>query len=92
MAIIYSQMEPAMSWTLARAKDQLSEVIRQARDKGPQVISVRGRETAVVLSKADYEHLREPNAPGSLLELLGRMNFDGVDLSRDQTPARDIDL
>ena len=81
-----------MIWTLARAKDRLSEVVWQALDHGPQTISVRGREAAVVLSKADYEQLRDPNAPRSLWELLGRMNFDGVDLSRDQTPARDIDL
>jgi prevent-host-death family protein len=49
-----------MTWTLAKAKNQLSEVIRQAVDRGPQTISVRGLETAVVLSKAAYDHL----APG----------------------------
>lgn len=80
-----------MTWTLARAKDQLSEVIRQAIDRGPQTISVRGRETAVVLSKADFEHLRDPKAPKSLKDLLNRMNLEGVDLARDQTPTRDLE-
>jgi antitoxin Phd len=81
-----------MNWTLARAKDQLSEVIRQAQESGPQAITVRGERKAVVLSEADYEALRDPNAPKTLKELLLRLNLEGVDLTRDQTPARDIDL
>jgi len=81
-----------MNWTLARAKDQLSEVVRRAVDQGPQTISVRGHQTAVVLSKSDYEHLLEPGAPKSLKALLETMNLDGVDLARDQTPARDLDV
>ena len=42
-----------MKWSLATAKNRLSEVVRQAKRHGPQVISVRGEESAVVLSKAD---------------------------------------
>ena len=81
-----------MSWTLAQAKDQLSEVVRRAVDDGPQTISVRGRETAVVLSKAQFEQLRATDAPASLKDLLLAMDLDGVDLTRDQTPTRDLDL
>ena len=81
-----------MNWTLARAKDHLSEVIRQAQEVGPQAITVRGQRKAVVLSDADYEALRDPNAPRDLKELLLQLNLEGVDLTRDQTPARDIDL
>lgn len=81
-----------MSWTLARAKDQLSEVIRQAQEAGPQRITVRGEPKAVVISNDDYEALCDPNAPKTLKELLMRMNLEGVDLERDQTPTRDIDL
>jgi prevent-host-death family protein len=81
-----------MSWTLAQAKDQLSEVVRRAVDDGPQTISVRGRETAVVLSKSQFEQLRDPQAPTSLKDLLLAMDLDGVDLSRDPTPTRDLDF
>ena len=81
-----------MTWTLAQAKDQLSEVVRRAAHSGPQVISVRGEEAAVVLSKADFEHLQAPNGPSTLKELLASMNWDGVDLERDETPARDVEL
>jgi antitoxin Phd len=81
-----------MSWTLAQAKDQLSEVVRRAVDQGPQTISVRGQETAVVLSKAAYEQLTDPEAPATLKDLLSQMDLEGVELTRDQSPARDIEL
>lgn len=81
-----------MSWTLAQAKDQLSEVVRRAIDDGPQTISVRGRETAVLLSKMQFEQLLSPDAPANLKDLLLAMNLDGVDLSRDPTPTRDLEF
>ncbi len=52
-----------MSWQLQEAKNRLSEVIKAAATKGPQIITVRGKETAVVLSEREYRALcgvREP--------------------------------
>jgi prevent-host-death family protein len=82
-----------LEWTLANAKDRLSEVVRRAVDEGPQTISVRGRDTAVVVSKAEYDRL-DPSKPRRNFKefLLSIPSLEGVDLSRDQTPARDIDL
>jgi prevent-host-death family protein len=42
-----------MSWQLQEAKNKLSKVIDDARTSGPQSITVRGKETAVVLSAED---------------------------------------
>lgn len=81
-----------MDWTLARAKDQLSEVIRQAQERGPQRISVRGENKAVVISNNDYEALCDPDAPKTLKDLIRMLDLEGVDLTRDQTPARDIEF
>ena len=82
-----------MTWTLAEAKDQLSRVVRQAVDEGPQTISVRGRETAVVIGKAEYDRLRPGTRPRDFKSyLLSIPSLDGVDLTRDTTPAPDIDL
>ena len=53
---------------------------------------MRGEPKAVVISNDDYEALCDPDAPKTLKELLMRMNLEGVDLERDQTPTRDIDL
>jgi antitoxin Phd len=82
-----------VSWTLARAKDQLSEVIRRAEDEGPQTITVRGRETAVVLSKSEYDQLDPAKPRRNFKEfLLAIPSLEGIDLSRDKTPAPDVEL
>lgn len=81
-----------MNWSLAKAKDNLSEVVRRAASEGPQSITVHGEETALVVSKADFDLMRDADTPKTFKDWLRAMNFDGVDLARDQTPARDLDL
>jgi prevent-host-death family protein len=55
------------TWTLEKAKNQLSEVVRRALSHEPQVVT-RGRHDAVVvLAKEDYERLV---APGSMIDFL----------------------
>jgi prevent-host-death family protein len=82
-----------MAWSLAEAKNQFSEVVRRAVDQGPQTICVRGEETAVLISKADYEHLRDPDQPKDFKEFLRSFpSLEDLDLTRDQSPARDIEL
>lgn len=82
-----------MAWTLAEAKNQLSEVVRRAVDQGPQTISVRGKDTAVVLSKAQFEAL-SPRAPPRDLKalLLAFPKVEELNLERDQRPARDFEF
>jgi antitoxin Phd len=80
------------SWSLAEAKNHLSEVVRRAVDQGPQKISVRGEETALVISKADYEYMNDPERPKDFKEFLRSLDLEGVDLTRDPAPARDIEL
>ena len=47
------------AWKMETAKARLSELLRHAREKGPQRITVRGRDAAVVLSIQDYDHLTQ---------------------------------
>jgi antitoxin Phd len=81
-----------MNWTLAKARDQLSEVVRRAASQGPQTVSVRGRDVAVVLSKSDYDSLVDPRSPRTLKDVLSLMDLDGLDLARDLSPAPDRGL
>ena len=77
------------SWQIQEAKNRFSEVIEEALKDGPQLITRRGVETAVVLSFTDYRKM-----------LLGRKRLSeffresplarlDLDLSRDTSPARD---
>jgi prevent-host-death family protein len=55
------------TWTLERAKSQLSEVVRRALAHEPQLVTRGRHETVVVLAKDDYERLV---APESMLDFL----------------------
>ncbi|MCC7449159.1 MAG: type II toxin-antitoxin system Phd/YefM family antitoxin [Anaerolineae bacterium] len=44
-------------WQLQEAKNNLSKVIEEAINHGPQIITRRGVQTAVVLSYDDYRKL-----------------------------------
>ena len=46
-------------WQLQEAKAMFSEVIKASAAK-PQIISVRGKDTAVILSIGDYQKLVRP--------------------------------
>ena len=45
-------------WKLQDARDQLDDVVRRAREEGPQAILRDGKREAVVLSVATYEALK----------------------------------
>jgi prevent-host-death family protein len=46
-----------MDWQLQDAKNRLSEVVKRARIEGPQVLTVRGKRAAVILSAESYDAL-----------------------------------
>ena len=82
-----------MTWTLAAAKDQLSEVVRRARDQGPQTLSVRGKDAAVVMSKAQFDALAPANEARDFKAFLMAIpSLEGLDLSRPSFPPRDVDF
>lgn len=52
-----------MNWQLQEAKNRLSEVVKAAKSKGPQVITVRGKEEVAVVSIAELRRLRKHDVP-----------------------------
>lgn len=81
-----------MHWTLAKARDNLSDVVRRAVSEGPQPITVRGAETVVVVSKATYDQLLDPDRPRSIKDWLLDGPVHDFDIERRQDPRRDVDL
>lgn len=47
-----------MNWQLQEAKNRLSEVVRAARTKGAQVITVRGKEAVAMVSIEELRRLK----------------------------------
>jgi prevent-host-death family protein len=50
-----------MLWQLQEAKNKFSKLVQTAKTSGPQTVTLRGEPTVVVMSLADYEHLRGAN-------------------------------
>jgi prevent-host-death family protein len=82
------------TWKLEDAKAKLSEVVRLAREEGPQRITVRGKEAAVVISAAAYEALAGGAKPRTIYEALRAWpNGDELEIpERDRRvwPVRDL--
>lgn len=76
-------------WQLQEAKNKFSEVIKAALQHGPQVITRRGVNTAVLLSYDDYRKLRLSRS--KLSDFFRRSPLVGVplDLPRNRSPLRD---
>ena len=80
-------------WQLQEAKNKLSEVVEEAIQHGPQVISRRGAEVAVVLSVEEYRTLKKSRTNLAQFFLESPLRGSNLDLKRDKRPAgRDISL
>jgi antitoxin Phd len=83
----------ARIWQIQEAKNKLSEVVEEAIQHGPQVISRRGAEIAVVLSYEEYLTLKKSKTNLAQFFLESPLRGSGLDLKRDRRPAgRDISL
>ena len=79
-----------MTWNLAEAKNRLTEVVNLALSEGPQTIT-RRNDTVVVISAERYAELtgQKPDFKEFLFQSVG---LDELDLTRDQSPSRDVKL
>jgi prevent-host-death family protein len=80
------------TWQLQDAKARLSEVVKKAAQEGPQHITLHGEPAAVVLSEADYQHLKK--RPKRFIAFILDSPLKGVelDLTRDRSRSRKVSL
>ena len=67
-------------WKLQDAKARFSELVRDARTKGPQHVTVHGRDAVVVLSAEEYAQLR------------ARRTYPGLYDVMQACPAADVEF
>lgn len=79
-------------WQLQEAKNRLSELVRKARDEGPQVITLHGRDAAVVVSASDYARRAKPR--GSLVDFIRKSPLAGaaLEVGRSRDTGRPVRL
>jgi prevent-host-death family protein len=80
-------------WQLQEAKNNLSQLIKQAAAGDAQVVTVHGRPTAVVVSAEDYARLTRRSG-GKLSAALLNPDLAGEDLdfSRSRDIGRNVEL
>ena len=79
-------------WSVAEAKAKFSEVIERAKHEGPQTVTKNGRDAVVVVSAEEWK--RASVRKGNLADFFHNspLRGSGIDLERDKTPPRDIEL
>ncbi len=79
-------------WQLQEAKNKFSQVVDEAIGKGPQVVTRRGEEVVVIISSMEYGRLKKSQT--SLLDFFRQSPLVGIelDLERDRSFPRDIEL
>ena len=83
----------AAQWKLEDAKARFSELVRRAATSGPQLVTVRGHEAAIVLSPEQYRQLLPPpRSHVPLAQFLRGLDLPDVDLERENDRGRDINL
>lgn len=76
-------------WQLQEAKNKLSEVVDEAVTHGPQVITRRGIEIAIVLSYTEYRKIMSSQKKLSAFFRESPLAGLDLDLSRDTSDVRD---
>lgn len=80
-------------WKLEDAKARFSEVVRRARNEGPQRVTVRGRDAVVIIAAEELDRLLpRPSEPISFLAFMESLSVDGLDLTRERDVGRDFEL
>lgn len=79
-----------MVWKLADAKNKFSKVVDMALEEGPQKV-VRRNNAVMVVALKDFERL-SGKKPSFKEFLMNAPSMEGLDLERDRSLPRDIEL
>ena len=79
-------------WQLQEAKNKFSNLVDKARHDGPQVVTKHGKESVVIIAIEDYQKLNKPTS--NLISFFKKSPLSdlNLDLTRDKSSSRDIEL
>lgn len=81
-------------WLLQDAKARFSELVRRVHSKGPQHVTVHGRDEVVVISAEEFPQLKGDGRGEALVAALQASPYREIDIEpkRTRMPVRGIDL
>ncbi|MGQ0663231.1 MAG: type II toxin-antitoxin system prevent-host-death family antitoxin [Pseudomonadota bacterium] len=79
------------AWKLEDAKARFSEVVRLARQEGPQRVTYRGKDAVVVIAVEELKQLLPAERPErSLVDFLQGTALAEIDIRREPDRGRDV--
>ena len=81
-------------WRLQDAKARLSEVVRQAQQRGPQRVTLHGRDAVVIVQADEFDRMRRRISGRDIVVALATSPLAGVNFERItiKSPVRDVGL
>lgn len=81
-------------WKLEDAKARFSELVRQARESGPQRVTVRRKDAVVVVSAEEYDRLVARAEQKTLHSLLSESPLRDLDFGEEgvKSPVREVEF
>ena len=71
---------------------KFSELVRRAREKGPQRVTVHGRDAVVIVDADEWDRLRKPVSGRDLVEALAGSPLRDVPIERVSVKSRVRDV
>lgn len=81
-------------WKLGEAKAKFSDVVRLAASGHPQLVTVRGKETVVIVEASEFERLRARGTAASLHDLLSQSPLNRLEFGEKgvRSSVREVEL
>lgn len=79
-------------WQLQDAKNKFSNLVDKAHQDGPQIVTKHGKESVVIIAVEDYQKLNKPKSDLVSFFKKSPLSGLGLDLTRDKSSSRDIEL
>ena len=81
-------------WRLQDAKARFSEVVREAQQRGPQRVTLHGKDAVVVVRADEFDRLQHPVTGRDIIKAFASspvadLHFERLSI---KSPVRDIDL
>ena len=73
---------PGNRWRLQDAKARLSELVRQAQQRGPQRVTLHGRDAVVVVRADEFDRMRRPISGRDIVAALATSPLADVNFER----------
>ena len=89
-----SRLQPGNRWRLQDAKARLSEVVRQAQQRGPQRVTLHGRDAVVVVRADEFDRMQRPISGRDIVAALAKSPLAEVSFDRMtiKSPVRHVSL